>query len=116
MSPRSSRSRPLALAVLLCGAPLFASSRYPQVSTIPAPPQTRRDDVKETLHEVEIVDPYRWLEDQSSPETRAFIDQQNAYAHGLLDALPSLPAIRTRLTALSRQDAQARIDARLPKD
>lgn len=106
MSPHSSRSRRLALAVLLCGAPLIASGRYPQVSTIPAPPQTRRDDVKETLHGVEVVDPYRWLEDQSSPETRAFIEQQNAYAHGLLDGLPSLPAIRTRLTALSRQDAQ----------
>jgi len=31
------------------------------------PPPTRVDPVTETLHEVTITDPYRWLEDQNSP-------------------------------------------------
>jgi prolyl oligopeptidase len=72
----------------------------------PAPPATRRDDVKEVLHGVEIVDPYRWLEDQQAPETRAWIEAQNGYAHRLLDPLPRRAAIRDRLTALARRDTQ----------
>ena len=71
-----------------------------------ASPATRRDDFKETLHGVDLVDPYRWLEDQSSPDTRAFIEAQNTYAHALLEAVPSLPAIRKRLTTLARHDRQ----------
>jgi hypothetical protein len=31
-------------------------------SARPTPPPTRRDDVREVLHGVELVDPYRWLE------------------------------------------------------
>jgi prolyl oligopeptidase len=73
---------------------------------IPAPPATRRDDVKEILHGVAIVDPYRWLEDQQAPETRAWIDAQNAYAHRLLDPLPKRAAIRDRLQALAGRDTQ----------
>src|SRR5919198_2235006 len=74
---------------------------------VPPPPPTRRDDVREVLHGVEIVDPYRWLEDGQSPETRAWIDAQNAYTHALLDSLPGREAIRQRLTALSRYDVQS---------
>jgi prolyl oligopeptidase len=76
------------------------------VPSAPAPPTARRDDVHETLHGVDIVDPYRWLEDQSAPETRAWIDAQNAYTHALLDGSPDLGAIRMRLTELSRVDSQ----------
>ena len=35
------------------------------------PPSTRTDDVKDNLHRTTLVDPYRWLENQTSPETRA---------------------------------------------
>ena len=37
----------------------------------PKPPPTRVDNFREVLHGVEIIDPYRWLEEQESPETRA---------------------------------------------
>ncbi len=96
------------LALVLCsigrpGAPQASPVTAPSV---PDPPPTRRADVKETLHGVTVVDPYQWLEDQDAPETRAFIDAQNAYSHSLLDSRPNLAAIRGRLTRLSRQDAQ----------
>jgi prolyl oligopeptidase PreP (S9A serine peptidase family) len=58
------------------------------------------------LHGVEIVDPYRWLEDQASPETRAWIEAQNRYTLGVLDGTPWRGAIRDRLNALSRYDVQ----------
>ena len=73
---------------------------------IPTPPPTRQDNVREVLHGVEIVDPYRWLEDQASPETRAWIEAQNRYTHGVLDGTPGRGAIRDRLNALSRYDVQ----------
>ena len=68
------------------------------------PPATRRDDTKETLHGVTIADPYRWLEDQNSPETRAWIDAQNAYTHSFLDDLPTRAEISRRLTELTKVD------------
>src|SRR5262245_22163062 len=61
---------------------------------------TRVDDVVETLHGVEIQDPYRWLEDGSTDETRAWVDAQNAATRAVLDALPQRPAIQSRLSEL----------------
>src|SRR5215216_2640856 len=68
------------------------------------PPPTRVDNFREVLHGVEIIDPYRWLEEQDSPETRAWIDAQNKYTHSLLDGLPSRPLIQKRLSELLRVD------------
>src|SRR5215510_6384950 len=72
---------------------------------VPKPPASRVDNVRETIHGVEITDPYRWLEDQQSPDTRAWIDEQNKYAHSLLDGLPSRPQIQKRLSELLRIDS-----------
>ena len=67
-------------------------------------PKTRTDHVTETIHGVAIQDPYRWLEDQQSPETRAWIDSQNAYTRSVLDLLPDRAAIRKRLEELLKTD------------
>lgn len=53
----------------------------------PKVPQTRRDDTVETLHGREVADPYRWLEDPDSPETRAWVAAQNDVSRGYLDML-----------------------------
>ena len=60
----------------------------------PPPPPTERREVVETLHGVEIRDPYRWLEDQDAPATRAWIDTQNAYTDTLLTPLPGRDALK----------------------
>jgi prolyl oligopeptidase len=70
----------------------------------PKAPPTRQDNFRERIHGVEIIDPYRWLEDQESPETRQWIDAQNKYTHSLLDGLPSRPLIQKRLSELMRID------------
>jgi prolyl oligopeptidase len=67
-------------------------------------PKTRTDDVTETVHGVVIRDPYRWLEDQQSPETRAWIDAQNLYTRSVLDPLPGRAAISKRLEELLKTD------------
>ena len=61
------------------------------------PPVTRVDDVKETIHGVVVSDPYRWLEDQNSAETRAWIDAENACTQAVLTTLPGREAIAKRL-------------------
>jgi prolyl oligopeptidase len=67
-------------------------------------PSTRVDPVKEVLHGVEVPDPYRWLEDQQSPETRAWIDAQNTYTHSLVGSWPGGDALRKRLSELIKID------------
>src|SRR5215471_15753058 len=68
------------------------------------PPPTRTDNVTETLHGIKITDPYRWLEDQKSPETRAWIDAQAKFARSYLDALPGRGEIRAKLAGLMKVD------------
>src|SRR5438067_13020876 len=67
-------------------------------------PITRRDNVKETLHGIEITDPYRWLEDQNSAETRAWIDSQNKRTDAYLGGPEKQAKIAKRLEQLMRVD------------
>jgi prolyl oligopeptidase len=48
-------------------------------------PPARADDLVETLHGVPVPDPYRWLEEAGSPETRAWVEAQNALTRSELD-------------------------------
>ncbi|HYL10761.1 MAG TPA: prolyl oligopeptidase family serine peptidase [Candidatus Acidoferrales bacterium] len=64
------------------------------------PPSTRVDNVREIIHGVEIADPYRWLEDQESPETRAWIDAQNKFTDSTIKPLPGRNALERQLAAL----------------
>jgi prolyl oligopeptidase len=52
------------------------------------------EPVTEILHGVPITDPYRWLEDQNSPRTRAWIEEQQRYARAYLDRIPGRERIR----------------------
>lgn len=63
-------------------------------------PETRCDDVVEQLHGRPIADPYRWLEDPDSPETRAWVEAQNAVTETFLAGIPQRASIRERLTHL----------------
>ena len=66
----------------------------------PPPPDTEQIPFTETLHGVEFEDPYRWLEDQDSSETRAFIDRQNEYAELIVGEPLEREWARRRLSEL----------------
>lgn len=52
------------------------------------------------LHGVKIPDPYRWLEDLDSEETRKWIEEQNKLTFEFLENIPQRQRIRERLTQL----------------
>ena len=54
----------------------------------------------ELLHGAEVHDPYRWLEDGESEETRAWAEAQNLRTRAVLDALPDRSALHARLLEL----------------
>ena len=71
----------------------------------PRPPDSRREDLVETIHGVDIADPYRWLEDQQAPEVREWIDEQDAYTDRIIGSMPGGGAITARLTELMKVDS-----------
>src|SRR5262245_5123332 len=63
-------------------------------------PKARRSEQVDDYHGTKVADPYRWLEDVDSPETRAWIEAENKITNGFLDKIPAREKIRKRLTAL----------------
>src|SRR5262245_11166388 len=66
---------------------------------LPYPP-TRRDGVSEALHGVTVPDPYRWLEDEKSPEVQAWMREQDAFARSQLRSWPGRADVVRRLSEL----------------
>jgi len=60
---------------------------------------TRKQDITETLHGVQVSDPYRWLEDETSPEVQAWMNAQDELTRAELAKLP----IRADLSARVKQ-------------
>lgn len=88
------------LALLSLASPAFAG-----------PPPTEVQPVRETLHGVEVVDPYRWLEGSAGldggktdaaldAKVSAWTDAQNAYTRSVLDLLPRRQEIEARFRAM----------------
>ena len=71
----------------------------------PVYPPTRVENIRETIHGIEVADPYRWLEDAKSPEVQRWMDAQDTLARATLRALPHREEIATRLRELSYIDA-----------
>jgi prolyl oligopeptidase len=63
-------------------------------------PETKRVTQTDTIHGVEIDDPYRWLEDDNSAETKDWVKAQNKVTFAYLESLPEREKIRNRLEKL----------------
>jgi len=63
-------------------------------------PAARRADNTDIYHGVVVADPYRWLEQPNAPETRAWIEAENALSSTFLEAVPARAPIKERLTRL----------------
>jgi prolyl oligopeptidase len=63
-------------------------------------PKTKKVEQVDDYHGIKVVDPYRWLEDANSQETKAWIEEQNKITRAYLDSIPQRDKIRKRLTEL----------------
>ncbi|HEX8069731.1 MAG TPA: prolyl oligopeptidase family serine peptidase [Pyrinomonadaceae bacterium] len=63
-------------------------------------PVARKGDVVDDYHGTKVPDPYRWLEDLDSPETKAWVEAENKLTFDYLNQIPERAAIKARLTKL----------------
>ncbi len=63
-------------------------------------PETTKGDVVDEYFGTQVADPYRWLEDDMSDETAAWVKGQNAVTFDYLSQIPFREAIKERLTQL----------------
>ncbi|PSB22859.1 S9 family peptidase [filamentous cyanobacterium CCP2] len=63
-------------------------------------PDTHQAEQVDHYHGISVADPYRWLEDPSSPETKAWIEAQNQVTFAYLQDIPVRESIRQRITTL----------------
>ncbi len=63
-------------------------------------PVTARTNTVDVYHGVKVEDPYRWLEDDNSPATKAWVEAENKVTFAYLDRIPQRAAIKQRLTQL----------------
>ncbi len=63
-------------------------------------PQTEKVDSTDTYFGVDVPDPYRWLEDDMSPETEAWVKAQNEVTFGYLEQIPFREELKDRLEKL----------------
>ncbi len=89
----------IAAALLIdpfCG---IAQHTSPNTSTMTYP-KTNKIDISDTYFETTIKDPYRWLEDDRSAETKAWVEAENLVTQNYLNRIPFRPAIKNRLETL----------------
>ena len=94
----------LALALVLIAVTRPAATA-PAAPTSAAPalayPPAARGPVVDDYHGTKVADPYRWLEDLDSPETRAWVSAEASLAEGYLAKIGARSRIKRRLTELS---------------
>ena len=85
--------RTLTMAIALTGTLLAAHAPLTY-------PPTRKGEVVEDFFGTKVADPYRWLEDDNSAETKAWVEAQNRVTSDYLEAIPARQQLRERMTRL----------------
>jgi prolyl oligopeptidase len=91
--------RAAVVAVVVFASPSFLMSSNSFASPLRYP-ETKTVDVIDHYHGVAVADPYRWLEDDNSAETKAWVEAQNRVTFGYLEGLPQREVFKRRLEQL----------------
>jgi prolyl oligopeptidase len=100
MSRPAFQLTPYLLAAVAAMGEILAMDSRTVLAAPPAYPPAPVHVVADTLGGRAIGDPYRWLEDDASPEVRQWTDAENALTRGILDAFPGRSALGERLKRL----------------
>src|ERR1700740_2745786 len=84
--------------LLLIGVVAFVHAADTSVPS--GPPKVKVAPVEDMVQGHKIVDPYRYLENSSDPETERYVEQEIAYTRSVLDPLPGRDKINARLSQL----------------
>lgn len=87
------------ISILTMGAILATACTSSDKITYPV---TERTSVCDTLWGEVVADPYRWLENDTSAATTAWVDTQNAVTNRYLNAIPFRQALRQRFDEVTR--------------
>jgi prolyl oligopeptidase len=63
-------------------------------------PETKKGETVDLYFGTKVSDPYRWLEDDRSAETAAWVEAQNKVTYGYLEQIPFRDALKNRLEKL----------------
>ncbi|MCW3786547.1 prolyl oligopeptidase family serine peptidase [Plebeiibacterium sediminum] len=63
-------------------------------------PETKKVEITDDYFGTKVSDPYRWLEDDNSEETKQWVIAQNKVTEGYLEKIPYRQAIKNRLTQI----------------
>lgn len=66
----------------------------------PVYPKTKKVDTVDTYFGTKVADPYRWLEDDKSAETAAWVKEENALTNSYLSKIPFREQFKERLTKI----------------
>jgi prolyl oligopeptidase len=93
--------RIFAIALLLTIA-ACSKERAPESASMSsiAYPESKRIEHADVYHGVTVADPYRWLEEVESDETKHWVNAQNALAQPYLESIPARERIKARMTEL----------------
>jgi len=69
--------------------------------TAPSYATTRKIEHVDDYHGTKVADPFRWLEDDTSPQTAAWVEAQNSITFPYLERIPYRAALLKRVTELN---------------
>ena len=79
---------------------LVAAVAMQQMITSKNYPPTRKSDQVDDYHGIKVADPYRWLEELDSEETKAWVEAENKLSFDYLAAIPARNTLKDRITKL----------------
>jgi len=91
----------LSLAVLSLSVAALACTSKKEETAVSTYPQTKKVDTVDTYFGVKVADPYRWLENDTTPETAEWVEAQNKVTFGYLDKISYRDKLKKRIEELN---------------
>jgi prolyl oligopeptidase len=90
--------------ICVAGLAVLAACSTPEKPNQMNYPETKKGEVVDTLFGTVVADPYRWLENDTTEETAAWVKAQNEVTFGFLESIPYREDIKNRLEELNNYE------------